>query len=48
MYENNLINIYECEFFFRANDYLSSKRVDSSGRLIKGRGSVVLYPIFLI
>ncbi len=47
-YENNLINVYECEFFFSANDYLSLKRVDSSGRLIKGRGSVVLYQIFYL
>ncbi len=27
-YENDLINIYECEFFFNTNDYLSSKRFD--------------------
>ncbi|CAF3168442.1 unnamed protein product [Rotaria sp. Silwood2] len=31
-----------------ASDYLSSKRIDSSGRSIKGRGSVVLYRIFYL
>jgi hypothetical protein len=46
-YENNLISIYECPFFFSTNDYLPPKRVDSSGRTIKGHGSVVLYQIFL-
>ena len=47
-YENNLMSIFEYEFFFSPSDYLSSKRTDSNGRLVKGRGSVVLYRIFCL
>ncbi|CAF3269964.1 unnamed protein product, partial [Rotaria sp. Silwood2] len=37
-YENHLINIFQYEFFLSTTGYHSSKRIDSSGRSIKGRG----------
>jgi hypothetical protein len=40
-YENFLINIFRYKFFFSTSNYRSSKKIDSSGRPVKGRGFMV-------
>jgi hypothetical protein len=46
-YENSLINILQCEFCFSTSNYRSSKKIDSSGRPVKGRGFMVSCSFFL-